>query len=112
MGQRRGGGYDVNKSKTIGVPVTTLFQAFDDEAVRSRWLPGIELTVRKSTPHNTMRIRMADDTPLDVYFTAKGDSKGAVNVQHRKLADKATADRMKEVWGARLTELAAVLTKA
>ena len=56
VGQRRGGGYDATKSKTFAVPVGRLFRAFHHAGTRKRWLPGIELTVRKATTDRSLRI--------------------------------------------------------
>jgi len=108
VGQRRGGGYDVNRSRTIGVPVARLWRAFEDERERSDWLPE-PLTIRTATKHRSMRIRLADDSPLDVHFTDKGEAKSAVSLQHRGLPDRESADRMREHWGERLSALAALL---
>jgi hypothetical protein len=38
-GQRRGGLFEVNASKTVAVPVDRLYEAFADPALRERWLP-------------------------------------------------------------------------
>ena len=109
MGQRRGGGYEVSKSKTIGVPLATLYKAFSTARQRSRWLPGVKLTVRTATPEKSMRIRWDDDTAVDVYFTARGDAKSQVAVQHRKLASKPDAERMKAFWAERLDAMATLM---
>ena len=109
-GQRRGGGYDVNKSKTVRVPVGQLWRAFADESVRARWLPDEELTIRTATEPKTMRTRLAGDAPLDVYFEAKGDSKATVALQLRDLPDRDAADRARALWGARLEALAELVT--
>ena len=105
VGQRRGGGYDVNKSRTISVPVARLYSAFDDPALRARWLTGLRFEIRTATEHKSMRCRLADDGPLDVYFTAQGDSKSTVSLQQRNLPDRETADEMKRFWGERLDGL-------
>ena len=99
VGQRRGGGYDVNKSKTIGVPVRRLYVAFDDPAQRAQWLPKVELQIRTATKDKSMRCLMADDSPVDVYFASKGDAKSTVSIQHRKLPDKETADETRAFGG-------------
>lgn len=108
-GQRRGGGYEVSKSKTVAVPLSTLYKTFRNARLRERWLPGVKLTVRTATPEKTMRIRWDDDTAVDVYFTGRGDAKSQVAVQHRKLASKPDADRMKAFWGERLAAMAEVV---
>jgi hypothetical protein len=42
---------------------------------------------------------------VNVYFTAKGDARSSVSVQHERLAGAAEADRMKAFWRTRLAEL-------
>ena len=39
-------------------------------------------------------------------FTPKGDGKSSIAVQHTKLPDKETAERMKSYWSAKLDALA------
>ena len=109
-GQRRGGGYEVGKSKTFAVPVATLFAAFGDKE-RERWLDA-ELTVRKATANKSLRARAADGTPIEVYFTAKGAAKSQVALQHRGLASKAVADKTRALWAARLAALGELLAPA
>ncbi len=112
VGQRRGGGYDMNKSKTIGVSVSRLYSAFQDPEVRNRWLPDIDFTVRTATEDKSMRCRLADDAPLDVHFTAKGDAKSTVTLQLRNLPDRGAAEEMKQFWGDRLDGLKQMLLEA
>ncbi len=105
VGQRRGGGYDVNKSKTIAVPVAHLWDAFHDPVRRSRWLPGVELTVRTATKPKSIRMRLPDETPINAYFTAKGEGKSSVSLQVLGLPDRETADRARALWQERLESL-------
>ena len=111
FGQRRGGGYDVNKSKTIGVPVAHLWSAFHDPEQRARWLPGVELTVRTATEPRSMRMRLADETPLNAYFTAKGEAKSSVSLQILQLPDKETAETTRQFWAGRLENLREMLAE-
>src|SRR3954470_22662402 len=55
VGQRRDGSFEANKSKTIAVPLATLYDAFSNPRVRARWLPGVDLTVRTATREKSMR---------------------------------------------------------
>src|SRR5262245_25812068 len=48
-------GSAIGATKTVGVPVERLFAAFKDEALRGRWLPGVELRLRTATPSNVAR---------------------------------------------------------
>src|SRR6185295_14935579 len=109
IGQRRGGGYEGTKSKTFPVSVAVTYAAFATPRRRARWLPGVELTVRRATPGKSMRITWSDGTWVDVWFVAKGAAKSAVQIQHRKLPDKRSAVRMKAYWAERLGVLAEVL---
>lgn len=112
IGQRRSGTYEVNKSKTLPVPIAQLYRAFSTARTRKRWLPDVKLTVRKATPEKSMRITWEDATSVEVYFAAKGEKKSQVTVQHRKLASKADKEKMKGYWADRLAALAEVLVSA
>lgn len=104
-GQRRGGRYEASKSRTFNVPVATLFNAFADARMRRRWLP-VRITVRSATPPKRMRVIWEDETVVQLGFTAKGDNKSAVAVQHEKLPNRAAVDGMKKVWGEHFDRLA------
>lgn len=108
VGQRRGGGYDVNKSKTLPVPVTELYECWQARQ-RARWL-DLELRIKKATRPKSMRIAVADGTSVDVYFWEKGASKSQVQIQHRGLPSKAAAERVREAWTKRIAKLAAMLS--
>jgi uncharacterized protein YndB with AHSA1/START domain len=109
IGQRRGGSYEASKSKTFSVPVAALFEAFAAPRKRSRWLPGVALTVRKATPHKSVRITWGDGTSVEVYLAAKGDDKSSATIQHRKLPDREAVSRTKEYWTTRLAALEQLL---
>ena len=97
-GQRRGGGYEATRSRTFGVPIEKLFDAFADARTRRRWLP-VRITVRTATRPKSMRITWDDETRVAIGFLRKGESKSAVAVQHERLKDKGHADRVKTEWG-------------
>lgn len=111
VGQKRTGDYEISKSKTIAVPLAKLYTAFNSPRARARWLPGVKLTVSGATPQKRMRLRWADNTPVEVAFTARGKEKSQVAVQHGKLPTKSHADRIKAFWAERLEALAAELTR-
>ncbi len=109
IGQRRGGEYEAGKSKVFAVPVGRLYRAFHDARTRRRWLADVKLAVRTATPNKTMRVTWADGTSVELYFISKGAAKSQVAVQHRKLPDKASVDRMKAYWAERLGTLETIL---
>lgn len=106
-GQRRGGKFDVNKSKTFPVPVATLYKAFGARA-RRKWLGDVDVTVRVAHVDRSMRITWTDGTPLDVNFLSKGASKSSMHLQHREQPTKAAADRVRAFWTERLGALGEV----
>lgn len=108
VGQRRGGGYDVNKSKTVPVAIGALYDAFSSRK-RGHWLGDAELRVRKATREKSMRLDWHDGTRVDVYFWEKGPAKSQVQLQHRGLPSKAAADRARAEWTSRLQALASYL---
>lgn len=109
IGQRRGGGYEASRSKTIAVSVDRLFRAFHDARLRRKWLPGVKLTIRTATPDRSLRITWDDGTSVDVWLTAKGKDKSSVAVTHKKLTGKEDAVARKAFWGKKLDRLAGVL---
>jgi hypothetical protein len=94
-GQRRGGAYEANKSRTFKVPVEKLFAAFTNARTRNRWLDA-KMTVRTANANKTIRASFDDGTLAQFYFTDKGNGKSAVTVQHQKLPDKDVAARTKQ----------------
>jgi hypothetical protein len=108
QGQQRSGDWSVSKSKTVGVPLAKLYAAFNARG-RAKWMDGVKLTVRGATPNKSMRLRWEDGSPIDVGFMSKGDLKSQVALEHRKLASKVEADRMRAFWTERLNALAAML---
>ena len=110
-GQRRGGAYEANKSRTYNVAVKTLFDAWADGTRRRRWLDD-NVVVRTATSPKSMRLQFPDGTIVAVGFMAKGDAKSAVAVQHTKLRDRAASDEARKYWTERLTALESVVGNA
>jgi hypothetical protein len=103
---QRPDGFAVGASRTVAVPVERLFEAFTDEALRERWLPGADLRVRTATAPRTARYDWEDgSTRVIVGFDATGDAKSRVALSHERLPDADTAEEMKSWWRERLTEL-------
>jgi hypothetical protein len=107
-GQRRGGSYEANKSRTFAVPVEKLFGAFTNARTRNRWLDA-KMKVNTANTNKTIRASFDDGTLAQFYFTDKGNGKSTVAVQHQKLPDKDTAVRTKQLWTERLEALAKLL---
>ena len=92
-------GWSVSSTKTIGVPVTSLFLAWKDPKKRAAWLKDHRFTVRKATAPKSMRITWVDGkTNVDVGFHPKGPKKSTVAVQHDKLASAKDVERKRAYW--------------
>lgn len=111
MRQRRGGLFEANKSKTVAVPLEKLYKAFSNARMRARWMPGVKITVRGTTPNKSMRIAFDDETRADIGFYAKGDAKSQVAIQHSRLASKDDVDRIKNFWSERLDAMAELVLR-
>jgi hypothetical protein len=99
-------GFAVGVSRTIAVPVQELFDAFTDESLRERWLPGADMRVRTATAPRTARYDWEDgSTRVIVGFDDMGEAKSRVAVSHERLPDADAADEMKSWWRERLTAL-------
>lgn len=77
--------------------------------MRQRWMPGIEITERTCKRDKSTRWLWPDGTAVQAYFTAKGEAKSSVAVQHTKLTDRQAAEQAKKDWGDRLAALATIL---
>ncbi len=104
-------GFEVSVSRTMVAPVDRAFAAWKDAALREQWLPRTPLTVRKATPHKSIRILWPDNTTLSVNFWPKGPLKCQVVPQHAKLATPEAAEKMKTYWAEKLEALRVYLEK-
>jgi uncharacterized protein YndB with AHSA1/START domain len=109
-GQRRGGLFEVNASKTVAVPVDRLYEAFMDPGLRERWLPGARLEVRAATPGKSIRANWDDgSTRLVIALTARGDAKSQLALVHERVPDAEVAAELKAWWRERVAVLKEVL---
>jgi len=102
-------GFEISVAKTIAAPVDRAFAAWREASLREQWLPGCPLTVRKATPHKSIRILWGDGTLLSVNFWSKGSLKCQVVPQHAKLPTPEAAEKMKSFWSEKLDSLRAFL---
>jgi hypothetical protein len=99
-------GFTVTASKTIAVPVESLYAAFVDAGVRARWLPGAQLAERTILPHRSARFDWnGGASRLHVFFAPKGADRSVVSLQHERLADGEAAERMKAFWRSQVSVL-------
>ena len=108
-GQRRGGGFDVNKSRTIGVPHARLWAAWE-AGTREAWL-DLALTDVKISHPRSMNLRTGTDEKVSLWFVEKGPGKSSVTVQMGGFPDRETADEVRAAWHTRLDRLAAFLSE-
>jgi hypothetical protein len=103
-------GFAITAQKTVQVPVDRLFDAFVDESLRERWLPGGRLRERTATRPRSARFDWGDgQTRVIVGFEAKGERKSVVAIEHARLPEAAAAERMKAFWRERVATLKEVL---
>src|SRR6185369_9174236 len=99
-------GFEISVSRTLDVPVSSIYLAFEDARTRNAWLGEDGLVVRKATKNKSMRITWKDGkTSLSINFAAKNKGKSQVVVQHMKLPNPTAASRMKTYWGKALDRL-------
>jgi hypothetical protein len=111
-GQRADGFY-LSASKIVHVPVERLFEAWEDEALRERWLPGDRLRVRTATAPRSARYDFDGGTSRVLAgFDAVSEAKSRVGMTHERLPDRETTDALKAFWRERLGVLAALLKPA
>jgi uncharacterized protein YndB with AHSA1/START domain len=97
--------YTASLSITITAPVDRAFAAWKEAAYREKWLPRTPLTIRKATPHKSIRILWRDGSALSVNFWPKGSLKCDVVPHHGPFATEEQADKMKRFWEEKLEAL-------
>lgn len=104
-------GWQVSRSRTLDAPIAKVFAAWQSPARRGRWLTEGALDVSSSTKHKYLRGAWDDGASrIEVYFTAKTPGRTQVAIQHNKLPDQRSVERMRAFWGRQLDNLAAMLT--
>lgn len=99
-------GFSITATKTIAVPVGVLFDAVVEGRARARWFPDAPLTLRTAQAGRSARFNWDDGaTRVNVGFTAKGENKSSVAVEHGRLPNAEAAAEMKQMWRELLSDL-------
>jgi hypothetical protein len=107
---QRPDGYNASASKTVSVPVATLFHAVVDEARRDGWLEPGTLSLRTATEPKSARFDKLDDgCKIGINFWPKGDAKSSIQLEHQKIASAEGVEESKAFWKERLARLAEML---
>jgi hypothetical protein len=110
-GQQRNGSYTMNRSRTFGVDVETLYEAWADGRRRKRWLGETGVKVRTAIAPKSLRLQLADGAIVAVGFSSKGKDRSAVALEQARLPDRETAEAIKQRWSERLDALEDVLER-
>jgi len=103
-------GYEISVSRTLAVPLRSVYQAISNEGRRDDWLREEGLHLRKATPNKSVRLTWKDGkTSVEFYLAQKSAAKTQVVAQHSKLPDAKAAARMKTYWREKLDRLQASL---
>jgi len=100
-------GFVATVSRTISVPISALFAAWE-EGRRGDWLPDA-IEVRRATRNKSMRITWPDGSGVDVNFYDKGGNKAIVAIEAGKLPDEGAVAAVKQLWGSTLDRLKSTL---
>ena len=104
-GQQRSGTFTMNRSRTFGVDVERLYDAWANGRRRNRWMGETGVKVRSATPPKSMRLQLPDGGIVVVGFWPKGSGKSSVAIEQARLPDRATSERVKQLWSERLDAL-------
>jgi len=100
-------GFTIYASRTVGVPIGRLFDAFADERRRAEWLTDGTMSLRSSRDDLVAaRFDWGDgSTRVSVTFDAKGPARSTAFVSHERLPDPDAAEVAKAAWKQRLSAL-------
>ena len=103
-------GFTIYASKTISVPLDSLFHAFLDERTWGQWLTDGSMSLRTSQPGKLARFNWGEGpSRLLVTFEQKGPAKATVHVAHERLPDADAGEAAKAAWKQRLGALKSLL---
>jgi len=103
-------GFTIYVSKTFGVSIDHLFDAFTDGRTRRRWLTDGPMSLRNTQRGKIARFEWADGrSRVSVTFEARGPTKSTAYVAHERLPDPDAAEAAKAAWKPRLAALKAFL---
>ena len=103
-------GFTVYASKTVGVPIDVLFDAFVDDRLRPQWLTDGAMALRTAQPGKVARFDWAGGpSRVLVTFEEKGPAKSTAYVSHERLPDEAAAEAAKALWKQRVIALKSYL---
>ena len=104
------GSFQVNVSRTVAAPMKTMFAAWIDAKRRARWARQPGFTITKVNPGKNIRVKWVDGkSSMDVRFIAKSGGRTQITVDHSKLPDAKSVERMRKRWAADLSKMQALL---
>jgi hypothetical protein len=109
--QKAGGDFAASASRTFDTPATKIYNAWTDEKLRRRWLPGAKIEITTAKPGKSLRAKWNDTTRLSVYFYGKGEEKTQIAVDHMKLTSTKESAKMKSYWFNALNRLEMTLAE-
>lgn len=103
-------GFTIYASRTVGVPLEALFDAFTDAEAQGQWLADGPMPLRSARPGKVARFDWSgDQSRVMVTFEGKGPARATAFVTHERLADPEVADAAKAAWKDRLSALKSFL---
>lgn len=103
---QRPDGFQISVSRTIKVPIASLYKAFETAGTRRLWLDEDVLAVRTTKANKSIRGAWNEvPTSLEVSFVEKGKDKSQVVVTHSKLPNDKASATMKAFWAGALDRL-------
>ncbi|MFD7261127.1 hypothetical protein [Streptomyces sp. NPDC059874] len=110
VGQSCDGDWQTSSSRTVGAAAERVTEAFTDGAVRERWLPHADFSVRTHRPGKSVTADWdGGSSRISVYLTPKGPDRTQVGLGHTKLADADAVAVYKAFWKERLDALKSLL---
>ncbi|MEV1055022.1 hypothetical protein [Streptomyces sp. NPDC049887] len=110
VGQGSGGGWQASGSRTVGVPARLVNPWFADDALRPRWLPEGEFTLRTHRPGRSVTADWdGGASRIAVHLTARSEQRTRIGLSHTGLPDGDAVAAYKAFWKERLADLKELL---
>jgi len=95
----RTSGLSVRANKVIAAPAAAVFAAWTEPRRRSRWLAGVQITIRAARAPGAIQLTCDDDnTDIEVRLAPRGRNQCAVTVHHTRLASAQMVAERRHCW--------------
>jgi hypothetical protein len=92
-------GYRISVTKQVETSLSTMSNLWTDEKLRNNWFPVSSYTLVRETPRKFIRLLWSDTlSVVEISFSAINSNHCRINIEHRRLPSRESAEEMRVYW--------------